>query len=347
MPVHPKIDDFSKKPFGEWQERWYDIAFGKGNYQVNHLGEVRNKKKKTGKLLKLDTQYRVNLSDGQGNMSKKRVYHLALESIFSHIPRNGRTGDHIDENHHNNHISNLQWLTPSQQIIKSNQLKPRNHGPAQSKPVEQWTLGTPSTKVATFSSIMEAGRKTGILPGGISNCARGKKSSAGGFQWRFQELESQKDLEGEKWGTNDKLVAALEERDDKKKLENTEKVRISNLGRLKDALGRISKGTKHNDTCYRKYGGWQMHQLVWMVWGDGQPVPREGDKLVICHNDAIPRDEDGCASNAIEHLRIDTKRENTKEYYREKAKKRTFSASLTTPPIINQELENVARGTLE
>lgn len=321
--IHPKIDDFCGLAYGVWYKCWKDVSGYEGRYEVNHVAEVRNKK--TGNIVKPTKKHQVQLCGGQGNLVMKLVYHLAIEAFFPHIPRNGRTCDHIDENHHNHHINNLQWLTLSQQNIKTHQLQPRNNGPTRSKPVEQWTLETPSAKVATFSSACEAERQTKIGHGGISNCARGRSSSAGGFRWQFQELESQKDLEGEIWDTNDMLVAALQKRRVKKKLENLKKVRVSNFGRIKDVLGRISKGTKDHDSCYREYEGWQVHQLVWIVWGDGRPVPKKGDTLEICHNDELEKDEDGCVDNGIKNLKLDTHSKNMQSYHQAKAKKRVFA----------------------
>jgi len=327
LQLHPIFDRESKLFYGFWRKGWYDVKDYELLYEVNHDVQVRNKT--TGRILKPNKNDQVKLHDGKGNISEKRVYHLVLEAFFPHIPRNGRTCDHIDENHHNHQINNLQWLTPTQQNIKSHQLQPRNNGPAQSKPVEQWTLGLPNTKIATFSSVMEAERKTEISNGNISACARGKIASAGGFRWQFEKLESQKDLQGEEWKTNAILIVALQEGNRKKKPENLAKVRISNLGRILTAKGIKTKGKKQGrKSCYRMYENWQVHQLVWMVWGDGRPVPRKGDKLVIMHNDNLEPDEEGCVDNGIANLKLGTRSQNTKSWQRAKAKKRTFSKTI-------------------
>jgi len=322
MPEHPKIDDQSGLAYGVWVEGWKDVV-GFEDYEVDHKCEVRNKT--TERILKSSKKYQLSLRKN-GKNHNKLVYQLALQTFFPHIPQNNRTCDHIDENHDNHDLNNLWWQTPSQQTIKSNRLRPRNGGPAQSKPVEQWTCNIPnSKKKETFVSINEASRKTRVRKRSISNCLLGKDLTAGGYRWKFQDVESQNDLPNEEWKSNDVLVSALHERNPKAKLENLKKVRISNLGRIQTINGIKTKGPKANDTCYRSYANWKVHQLVWMVFGDGSPVPNRTDKLVILHNDNLEKDAEGCVSNGIADLKLGTPSENSKSYHRAQAKKRIFS----------------------
>jgi len=323
MPIHPKIDDQSGLPYGPWIEEW-KIVVGFENYEVNHKSEVRNKE--TERILKSNKSYQLVLRQN-GKRHSKIVYQLALQTFFPHIPQNNRTCDHFDENHDNHDLNNLWWQTPSQQIIKSNQLRPRNSGPAASKPVEQWPYNNipDAKKKETFVSVIEASRKTGVDRGNITKCLSGKLLSAGGFLWKFQELESQIDLPNEEWKSNDVLLAALQERNPKAKLENIKKVQISNLGRIQTINDIKTKGAIVYQTCYRMYAKWFVHQLVWMVFGDGRPVPRANDKLMILHNDDLEKDSEGCVSNAIVDLRLGTQSENMKSHHRAKAKKRHFS----------------------
>jgi len=324
MPVHPKIDDETGIAYGPWESGWKDIKGFEEKYEINHLSQVRTKKKLL--ILKPNKDHRIQLYDGKGGKMHRTIYQLVLESFFPHIPRNNRTVDHIDENHFNHHIDNLWWLTLSEQTKKSLKLKPRKTGPQRSKPVEQWSLDNPSVKINVFSSAREAGIQTGIGRGNISHCALGHCHRAGGFRWKYQEVESQKDLEGEQWKTNDALKSAILQRNPTWKEKNIAKIRVSNKGRILTAQGIKTKGyiqTSHNS--YRGYCGWQVHQLVWMVWGDGRPVPKAGDDLMILHDDNKEKDEEGCVSNAIEHLRLGTQSENLKSYHRAKAKKRTLS----------------------
>jgi hypothetical protein len=310
--MHPIFDRDSKLFYGFWTKGWRDVVGYEHLYEMNHMAHVRNKKTKN--LLKLDQQAKVSVVK-YGKARKIPVYHLVLISFFPHIPRNNRVCDHIDENRLNNCVNNLQWLSRSANSTKSLNLRPRNHAPATSKPVEQWSKDR-ATFIAKYNSAREAARITHISQGGISNCAVGRNHSAGGFFWKFEEVESQYDLPGEQWATNDTL----------RNMFSNPKIRVSNMGRILTAQGIKTKGKIVKGTSgHREYEGQTVHKLVWVVWGDGRPLPKKGDTLVICHNDAIPRDKDGCVSNAIEHLRLDTQSENMKEHYRTKAQKRTYT----------------------
>lgn len=316
MPFHLRFDVDSQSFYGYWFEGWLDVVGFEEKYEINHLSQVRNKASQ--KVLKPRSDLRVTLMKC-GKKYMKCVYHLALLTFFPHIPRNNRTVDHIDENHFNNVINNLQWLDIGSNSQKSNKLKPRNTGQARAKPVEQWSKDN-TMFIQSFASTIEAARETKINQGSISNCARGKDPSAGGYFWRFTELESQQNLPDEKWKTNEILQSMLP----------SPKVMVSNMGRIMTASGIKTKGSKIKDTSHRDFQGYGVHQLVWTVWGDGRLAPKRGESLVICHNDSIPKDADGCSSNAIENLRLDTQSENAKEYQREKAKKRNISQLLQT-----------------
>lgn len=324
MPVHPKIDDETGLAYGHWEPGWKPVVGYEEFYEVNHMSQVRNKN--TGKILKPKSDHSLCLYDDKRKKYYKFTYHLVLESFFPHIPRNNRTCDHINENHDHQHIDNLWWLTSKQQMIKSHKLKPRKNHIARSKKVEQWSWGHPNIKINTFASTNEAEKQTGVHQGSISNCARGCRPTAGGYQWKFEDDQSQKDLLGEEWRTNEALVAALKARNPKMTLKNIVKVRVSNFGRIQTTTGIKTKGKKESKpSCYRTYANWLVHQLVWIVFGDGRLPPKKSDKLVIMHNDEAEKDEEGYVSNAISNLKIGTESENMLSFFRAKAKKRLLS----------------------
>lgn len=301
MPVHPIFDRDTKLFYGFWAKGWRDVVGFEGMYEINHMCQVRNKK--TKRILKT-CRDRVPLYNKQKKKFIKVVYHLALEAFFPHIARNGRGVDHIDEDHSNNALNNLQWMIGTLNSTKSNKLRPRMTGVSRSKPVEQWSKDG-NEKLREFTSTHEAARETGISQGHISKCARNQNQFSGKYLWRFKNLESQEDYHGEIWKTNDTLQNML----------LSSKVCVSNMGRILTSNGLKTKGTKRpGSSGHRRYQNYSVHQLVWVVWGDGRPLPSNGSNLVVCHNDSIPRDEDNCVSNAIEHLRLDTRSANAKEY---------------------------------
>lgn len=52
------------------------------------------------------------------------------------------------------------------------------------KPVVQMSMH--EVELVVWNSAQEAGRKTGIDPGGIIKTCRGQKNSAGGFKWKYK-----------------------------------------------------------------------------------------------------------------------------------------------------------------
>jgi len=311
MPFHSVYDIESKQFYGEWQEGWRNVPGFEGLYEVNHLSEVRNIR--TQKLFQFDGNVHLTNKHKGVQLNVPR-YHLTLLAFFPLIPRNGRTVDHIDENYKNNHVSNLQWMPASENVRKSQLLRP--HNPRNKRPIEQWSIDG-KTKIAEFALVKDAKKATGFT--NITQCARGISKTAGGYIWRYKVLDDHKDLPGEEWKTNETLI----------EMTSNPKLRVSNLGRILSTFGvktKGAKGTRRNVAGHRKFAGYYVHQLVWAVWGDGRPVPKRGDPLVICHDDQQPRDEDNCVSNAITHLRLDTRSANTKEYHAAKrARKRTHS----------------------
>ena len=272
-------------------------------YEVNERCQVRNTDTKN--ILTPNKQARVGLYLDR-KAKTRRIYQLCLASFFPNVTPK-ETIDHIDENHNNNTLTNLQWLTRHEQNVKSHKLKPRNSGPARSKRVQQLTLNGDLVKV--FDSTAEAGRVLSISPGNIASCAGGTQITYKGFKWQYEVMERDKDLPGEEWKTSEWLRAELKKRTDLLQ-RGIDKVRVSNMGRVHTAKGIKTKGTRDSSKPKnRNYNGIEVHQLVW--WAFRTERPPMG--LEICHDDTAPPDEDGCYTNALSTLRLDTHPNNMRE----------------------------------
>ncbi|AII27975.1 HNH endonuclease [Bacillus phage Bobb] len=84
------------------------------NYSVSNLGRVRNDV--TGKIKKNSSHERGYLTTGIGANSTYPVHRL-VALAFHPNPDNKPQVNHIDGNKVNNEAANLEWVTPSENII--------------------------------------------------------------------------------------------------------------------------------------------------------------------------------------------------------------------------------------
>lgn len=103
-------------------EVWAKIE-GYPNYEVSSFGNVR----RGGKILKLKDRRYLSVSlYSKGVSVKFPLVHRLVAKAFIPNPDNKPQVNHIDGNRHNNHISNLEWVTPlenTQHAIKNGLIK--------------------------------------------------------------------------------------------------------------------------------------------------------------------------------------------------------------------------------
>lgn len=288
------------------------------NYQINEWCQILGGR---GVLLsESNNDKRVMLCRPDGYRIRKRIYHLALLTFYPDM-KPDQTVDHIDGNYHNNHISNLRWMTFSANKRKNVFGVPSKSGLVQSKPI--WLLscreGAKVTRYesahhAAFSAVMNVILNVGNV--GRSAMSGGRVAVSG----YFFAYEEQPDLDGEEWRTSVVLDRVLKQ---KYKPEHR-KIMVSSFGRIRNARGIKKVGCK----AERDGGGFYRitracgmnfrdHQLIFMGWFNKQ-VPRkderdaDGNMLVICHDDFAPKDEDGCHRNwPATDLSIGTQSQNS------------------------------------
>ncbi len=162
-----------------------DIKNYEGLYAVTDGGEVWSHKRAMFLKPYYDKKGYISVCLYKGGKRKHcRVHRLVLETFNPVEGMDELQVNHIDEDKHNNNLSNLDWTTAkenTQYSIKSRKGKKRG----KIKPVEQYSLD--GELLAVYESQAAAARATGINRYNISNVFRGHQKTAGGYLWRYKD----------------------------------------------------------------------------------------------------------------------------------------------------------------
>lgn len=173
------------------EEIWKDVEGYEGLYQVSNKGRVKS-------WIKCNAHpYVPRILKGRISNKGYYTYHLGDKTLKVHRlvanafvpnPENKPQVNHIDGNKKNNHATNLEWVTNTENAAHAFRtgLKNTKHlTAATSKAVSQFSLD--GNFIQTFSSSGEAARMTGAQQSQISACCNRKPHclTAKGFIWRY------------------------------------------------------------------------------------------------------------------------------------------------------------------
>jgi hypothetical protein len=282
----------------EAQEVWKNIV-GFENYEVSSFGNVRNKK--TGRVLKACNHggYYYNVLSKDGKCVSHSVHRLVCEAFISNV-ENKQHVNHKDKNSLNNHINNLEWMTPQENSIhRSFGVKQTTN---QNLAINRIDTET-NENLETYNSIDDASKwvtsqgltnNVNSAKSSISCSIRGVYKSSFGFKWSKVEPIN---LENEEW---------REVKIDNKVVEG---YYVSSLGRFKNAKGVIMTDYKPHHSGYiyvrvniQKYA---LHRLVALAF-----LPNLENKPYVNHIDGKK------INNSVNNLEWVTCSENNLHNYK-------------------------------
>lgn len=183
----------------EEEFRWV-VGF-EGIYKVSNLGRVysvermdANNHKAGGVFLthRLNFGYPIVTMRKDNRNIDRRVHRLVAEAFIPN-PENKPEVDHIDGNRANCVLSNLRWVTKSENMnnpvtyckMSDNGKKNANYGTKSpfSRKVAQYSLD--GKLIQIFDSAGRAAAATGITYSAIRKCAYGKGRTCGGYRWEY------------------------------------------------------------------------------------------------------------------------------------------------------------------
>lgn len=155
-------------------EKWKDIPGYQGLYRISNYGRVlllerewitarwltRHRPKRIAKQSASTNYYRVTLTKN-GKQKSTDVHRLVAEAFIPN-PENKRTVNHKDGNKLNNHISNLEWATYSENAKHAFRTNLRNQDGSKNPYSVTIEIFHKAVCLGKWGSIKEAAEKTGI-----------------------------------------------------------------------------------------------------------------------------------------------------------------------------------------
>ena len=165
------------------QEIWKDIKGFEGKYQISNLGRVKSLQRngRPERILRLNLikgyAYTTLSNGSRGNKKKLKVHRLVAEAFIPN-PHNKSEVNHIDGDKRNCKVENLEWVTHQENCKHAYETGLRTDNVY----VNQIDVNTGKV-IATFKSMKEASRITGVNYDSIAHCSRGDYKTGGGYKW--------------------------------------------------------------------------------------------------------------------------------------------------------------------
>lgn len=155
------------------------------SYLVSDEGDIKHKQ--TGKIrkqkLNKDNYLEINLSMGSRHSVVHRQVHRLVAEAFIPNPENKPQVNHKDGDTTNNCVSNLEWVTPSENQLHAVKIGIINSCNRGGKPCIQKDIQGNTIRV--FDSMSEASKILNISQSCINRVCLGQRKSAKGFIFEY------------------------------------------------------------------------------------------------------------------------------------------------------------------
>lgn len=154
-------------------------------YEISNLANVKNTETENILATHMAMGYlAVNIKLPNGKRRSIKVHRrVAMAFVKNNEPDKKTWVNHIDGDKMNSKASNLEWVTPSENVIdayKNGLIKPFKRA------VIQYNLKTKNI-IEIYDSVLEAHYETGISIGQICDTCKGKWKQACGYGWKYLE----------------------------------------------------------------------------------------------------------------------------------------------------------------
>lgn len=162
-------------------EQWKNITEA-NNYEISNFGRVRNKATKQilkGRLSK-SGYLQVSIKLNETQKFSNRYIHRLVAIYWIDNPENKKEVNHIDGNKENNHILNLEWVTPAE-----NQKYRHKLGNNKTSQRKVGKFDKDGNLIVKYDSIVEAAASEGSPRVSIDNVLQGRRYTLKGFVWKY------------------------------------------------------------------------------------------------------------------------------------------------------------------